>query len=560
MKRQLIVRTVLGLAAALLTAACMNPLEGLHRDPSAAKNAGPGAASTTISVHLPGAGVETSTILPDQQLATLVVTYHLQMSGPGGASVNHTAAANQFPLSFGALPTGTWSVVVDGLDQYGMSVARYSAQHTIWDTSYAILAELTSRQTGATAQLNYQLTWPQSAATLQAVYLYAAPYRASSDQWGSPLVPNSDYATGPIDVGGIVHTHLAVNLSRPSGMYYLVAQLELNGVAHPPIIEAVQLFDYQRSAKATTLPAGAFTSVPLVPQVAWVGQSGHDVLVSWVDSSTTEEGFRVYRTVDGGPRELIHITPPGQTNFFDGYAPAGVSILYEVRSVNRFGESIVGAFTNAITPVGWFGLLYPYHYGWVESEIVLEWASAVGAESYDVYLSTNANDVYYLQPYALVAQGLTEPWFSPLPEQLLPGTIYWTVVARGTAGAYRMASEIRSFEYASYLYYFESYLDVESTAIERPNSFAHAYSFELVETTTVDLYLWAEFDSYLILYAASAPTTGVSVWMDDDSGNGTDARLLVTLNPGVYSVEATSYGSGVNGSYELRSSVPLTRL
>jgi len=61
--------------------------------------------------------------------------------------------------------------------------------------------------------------------------------------------------------------------------------------------------------------------------------------------------------------------------------------------------------------------------------------------------------------------------------------------------------------------------------------------------------LSSAFDSYLYLLRSD----GVMLDSDDDGGDGTNARIVLPIEPGDYLIVATSYHSGSTGSFQLRS-------
>lgn len=80
-------------------------------------------------------------------------------------------------------------------------------------------------------------------------------------------------------------------------------------------------------------------SVPDAPQnlrVAYMGSNR--VLLSWNDMATTEEGYFVYRTING-KRTLIARLDKDTTNFADTGVTPGINVHYEVSSFNARGES-----------------------------------------------------------------------------------------------------------------------------------------------------------------------------------------------------------------------------
>jgi len=89
------------------------------------------------------------------------------------------------------------------------------------------------------------------------------------------------------------------------------------------------------------------------------------------------------------------------------------------------------------------------------------------------------------------------------------------------------------------------------SSIHRSGRYARFYSFLLTSTTTVFIDLGSSsVDTYLYLLQGSG-TGGPVIAADDDSGPGTDSRIIRTLAPGSYTIEATTYSSGSVGSFGL---------
>lgn len=79
--------------------------------------------------------------------------------------------------------------------------------------------------------------------------------------------------------------------------------------------------------------------------------------------------------------------------------------------------------------------------------------------------------------------------------------------------------------------------------------FFDRYDFVLSATNTVTIDLMSSFDTFLYLFDANGDTMA----MDDDGGVGYNSRLTVTLEPGTYSIGASSHASGETGGYTLSS-------
>ena len=61
-------------------------------------------------------------------------------------------------------------------------------------------------------------------------------------------------------------------------------------------------------------------------------------------------------------------------------------------------------------------------------------------------------------------------------------------------------------------------------------------------------------DTWLALRNGSGTGTGL-IDADDDSGEGTNARISRTLAAGTYTIEATTFSGGETGSFTLSLSV-----
>lgn len=85
-------------------------------------------------------------------------------------------------------------------------------------------------------------------------------------------------------------------------------------------------------------------------------------------------------------------------------------------------------------------------------------------------------------------------------------------------------------------------------SVNRAGSYAKFFTFRLSSRRQVTIDLDASVDSYLYLLQGSG-TNGRALARDDDSGPGSDARISVTLNPGTYTIEATTYRSRQTGSF-----------
>ena len=92
-------------------------------------------------------------------------------------------------------------------------------------------------------------------------------------------------------------------------------------------------------------------------------------------------------------------------------------------------------------------------------------------------------------------------------------------------------------------------------SVNRPGRYARFYSFTLDQDDQVRIDLSSEEDTYLFLLNG-AGTGGSVVESDDDDGDGTGSKIVRDLIAGNYTIEATTFGSGDTGDFDLDISLP----
>ena len=99
--------------------------------------------------------------------------------------------------------------------------------------------------------------------------------------------------------------------------------------------------------------------------------------------------------------------------------------------------------------------------------------------------------------------------------------------------------------------------DDDCPSMRRLGRFSRFYSFSVNREMEVRVDLASSSDTYLYLRSGTA-TDGAVLASNDNAGAGnTNARIVVTLSPGTYTVEATTADAGVTGSFALRLRQPL---
>jgi len=84
----------------------------------------------------------------------------------------------------------------------------------------------------------------------------------------------------------------------------------------------------------------------------------------------------------------------------------------------------------------------------------------------------------------------------------------------------------------------------------RSGAYAKYYTFTLASATDVQIDVSSEDDAYMHLLEG-AGSSGSVIESNDDGGDGKDARISRTLQPGSYTIEATTYYANTIGSFDV---------
>jgi hypothetical protein len=134
-----------------------------------------------------------------------------------------------------------------------------------------------------------------------------------------------------------------------------------------------------------------------------------------------------------------------------------------------------------------------------------------------------------------------------------------TSFGSGVTGAYTLSSNVLltagggggPYQYSG------SLTTSDGRSVMRSGSYADVWRFTLSVGGSIQIDMTSSFDNYLILYRGSTPSSSGFIMSNDDT-NGLNARISTSLATGTYCIEATSFGSGVTGSYTLTSTVQLS--
>ncbi len=98
-----------------------------------------------------------------------------------------------------------------------------------------------------------------------------------------------------------------------------------------------------------------------------------------------------------------------------------------------------------------------------------------------------------------------------------------------------------------------SWTPSDCDSIRREGTHVDYYTFTLAETTPVRIDLESSVDTYLYLIRGADPRSSTgTLESDDDSGHGRNSRIQRTLDPGSYTIAATTLGRDREGSYSVR--------
>lgn len=90
----------------------------------------------------------------------------------------------------------------------------------------------------------------------------------------------------------------------------------------------------------------------------------------------------------------------------------------------------------------------------------------------------------------------------------------------------------------------------ECIAVHREGSYARYYTFTLSSTASVQIDLVSNVDSFLYLLPGDSPANDW-ITLNDNGGENSNARIVRTLVPGTYTIEATTIDPAVTGEFHV---------
>ena len=281
------------------------------------------------------------------------------------------------------------------------------------------------------------------------VELDPAPYDGPSDPGNTILNNGTDYTFDPGP--GTPQFNLSLG-SQAAGSYFVITTfsktVDGSPIDHPPIIEALQVYENLQSSKTITLQPGDFSGPPAPPTGLGVTLGDGTFDLDWTDASNTELGFRLYEgPVDGTAEGAVG---PSATTIasasISGAPGADTQVTYNVVSYNQFGESAPATIT--FTPLD-LGTLFPAGTPGSpttqNASVTLGWGTFFGVGTYNLYISQTQTDVDNLDPGVRTPNAIAGNAASSYISLTDGTTYYWTVEAVNPEGNGTLAAPTAAF-------------------------------------------------------------------------------------------------------------------
>ena len=203
----------------------------------------------------------------------------------------------------------------------------------------------------ATQTINFGYVWSGYInIPVTGTYTFATTSDDGSALWFNQLTPGASTSTATVNNDG-AHGSTTVSskaLSLTAGTYPICIEYFQAGGGYNMSVSwsSKQAFgNTTLIAIANKYFAGTFTPAgtpPAAPtQIRATPASYNQINVNWIDNSTNETGFEIYRaTAPGGPWAIVQTTAAGSTTFSDtqGLLP-NTQYYYRVQAINQYGGS-----------------------------------------------------------------------------------------------------------------------------------------------------------------------------------------------------------------------------
>jgi hypothetical protein len=278
-------------------------------------------------------------------IAGAIVEYAISFSGPEPADPATIGKAEFLAKGFtqAGLAVGDWTVVVQGLNEAGDSVAEGSASVTV-TAGGTVAANVTLQaaiSSGGEGSLDLTLDWTDTGITSVTSIVGRIAFEDEAETsiaW--------EFASGG--------TTASYSATLPSGTYLVSADLMAGSVLLASFSEAVHIYDNAPTVATATLGSGDFNASPSAPTgvAASGGAEAGFILVSWTDASKVETHFVVERKAEGEAEFSVAASSvrASSTSWKDLSSEAGIGYYYRVKAVNNFGSS---AYAEAAATASW---------------------------------------------------------------------------------------------------------------------------------------------------------------------------------------------------------------
>lgn len=380
------VRRLVGLiiVSLILMTGCGNPFLGqIDNDPGKREDTALHEQSASgnlagLKVNVDGGlpAASSRTILPEgHQAADLIYgVFLVPNEGDGILETDFTYDA----IEIHDIPIGIYLVVVSAIDNLSREVYQSVPQEITLNPGGNTITVEMFPMTSSDGGLEFNLNWPQQEADDLQVYwsqdiinLFTVAPPVISDNTDLDI-PNGTFQIAVPDD------------AISSGTYYLTIELLKDSVVVARIIEAVQIYDYQISAKTISIASDQISQPPAAPEnVSAVQHDASSIEVSWQNQSNVAEGYYIYRS--DNPSEPYDQVDFGVEIYTDSAISAGIEYTYSIAAFNSFGESDQIA-APPIAGIDNFAMLFPAADP-THLDFDFSWEIPAGAEGFEFRLA-----------------------------------------------------------------------------------------------------------------------------------------------------------------------------
>jgi hypothetical protein len=142
-------------------------------------------------------------------------------------------------------------------------------------------------------------------------------------------------------------------LAKEGGVNGDTVQLSVGGVAATKaVFSSGGTINLDLSVSRATAPMAPTAAVPAAPaDLTARAKTFNQIILNWVDSSNTEDGFRIARSTDGNSFTAIANTVSGATSYIDITVEGNTRYYYLIGAFNGAGDSQLAGPVSAVTPI-----------------------------------------------------------------------------------------------------------------------------------------------------------------------------------------------------------------